>query len=364
MDSIKAIASHFSFPGEYVASEHFGCGHINDTFAVTYKASGGSLKRYILQRINTSIFDPDKLMHNIVLVTDYLHKLIAERGGDPYRETLTIIPTCDGAYYYRDSEGNCFRAYIFIEDTIAYEAIESHEVFENTGLAFGLFQKDLADFPADSLYEIIPDFHNTAKRLNALKAAVKEDKAGRADSVREDIEFALSREADCSKVVDMLEEGRLPLRVTHNDTKLNNILIDRNTGKATCIVDLDTIMPGSILYDFGDSVRFGASTAAEDETDLSKVSCDLTLFESFAKGFLKATSDSITEEERDLLAFSCKLITLELGIRFLTDHLNGDTYFHIAHENHNLERARSQFKLVLDMEQKMDEMEAIIKNLA
>lgn len=362
-EEIKLVADNFCFGGTLIYEEAFGCGHINTTYAVYFKYDNCPPRRYILQRINTSIFNPGELMENVVSVTAYLHELIESEGGDPLRETLTVVPTKDGKSYYTHDDGSCWRAYYFIEGTIAYQSVDSPEIFYNAGRAFGRFQKQLASFDADQLYESIKDFHNTGKRFTTLQAAAAADKCGRAALVSAELEFVRARKDDCFIVTSMLEKGQLPLRVTHNDTKLNNILMDASTNTAVCIIDLDTIMPGSVLYDFGDSIRFGASTALEDETDLDKVSMDLKLFESHARGFLEEAGSSITKDEIQLLPFSAKLLTLECGIRFLTDYLDGDTYFKTHHEGHNLERARNQFKLVADMEAKMDQMQSIISEI-
>ena len=335
----------------------YGEGHINDTYLSQFVPA-----KYILQRINHTIFkDPESLMKNIAAVTEYLRGKIAARGGDPDRETLTVIKTLDGKDFYRAADGNYYRLYIFVDDTNTYQTVERPLQFYHSARAFGRFQKDLADFPADKLHETIPDFHNTKVRFENFRQAVREDKAGRKKEVEAEIRFALEREKDAGIVVDALQNGELPLRVTHNDTKLNNVLFDKASDEGLCVIDLDTVMPGSLLYDFGDSIRFGASTAAEDEKDLSKVECSLKLFEAFTKGFLEELGGSITEKERELLPFSAKLLTYECGIRFLTDYLNGDVYFKIHRPEHNLDRCRTQFKLVSDMEGKMEQMKRIVK---
>ena len=337
--------------------ENYGNGHINDTYLT-------NPEQYILQRINTDIFkNPEELMQNIENVTDFLAKKIAENGGNPKRETLTVVKTSDGKNYYAVDDNNVFRVYRYIVDTVSIDEDKSPQVLYNTGSGFGKFQKMLSDFPADTLFETIVNFHNTPLRVEALKEAIKNDIAGRASSVQKEIEFALSRADEMGAVVDGIAEGTVPLRVTHNDTKINNILFDKDTLEAVCVIDLDTVMPGSALYDFGDALRYGASTAAEDETDLEKVNFSIENFESFSRGFLEQTGDSLTEREIELLAFSAKLMTYECGIRFLTDHLNGDTYFKIHRENHNLDRARNQFRLIEDMESKMDQLNDIVKNL-
>ena len=351
MKDYKEIISKFNINTDI---SHYGEGHINDTFLVD---SG----KYILQRINHNIFkEPDRLMNNIVLVTEHLRDKITKKGGNPERETLTVIKTLDGKDFYRSEDGNYFRMYIFVSDTNTYQTVRKAEQFYNAARAFGKFQNDLSDFPADKLYETIPNFHNTKSRFEALMEAVNCNSAGRKKEVLQEITFALAHESDTAIVVDAIKNGEIPLRVTHNDTKLNNVLFDKTTDEGICIIDLDTVMPGSLLYDFGDSIRFGASTAAEDEKDLSKVECSLKLFEAFTKGFLEELGDSITQNEIDLLPFSAKLMTFECGIRFLTDYLNGDTYFKIHYPGQNLDRCRTQFKLAADMENKMDKMKEIV----
>lgn len=343
------------FRTEY-AGETYGNGHINDTYYVKNS-------QYILQKINTKIFlNPDELMENIVNVTEFLREKIKAAGGNPDRETLTVIKTVDGKNFYRDTDGNCYRAYIFIKDTVTIENDRTVEDMYNAGKGFGKFARQLSDFPVEKLYDTIVDFHNTPKRVEALKKAIAEDKAGRASSVQAEIEFALKNAEFADVVVKGMAEGSIPLRVTHNDTKINNILFDDVTKEAIAVIDLDTVMPGSMLYDFGDALRIGASTGAEDETDLSKVSFDLEIFKRFTEGYLEECGDALTEREIELLGFSAKLLTYECGIRFLTDYLNGDTYFKIHREHHNLDRARNQFKLVEDMAAKEAEMKEIVNN--
>lgn len=335
----------------------YGDGHINDTYLT-------SSKQFILQKINTKIFkDYEKLMGNIEGVTSFLKEKIIAAGGNPERETLTVIKTKDGKNYYETEDGDVYRLYIFISDSISITNVTDPVQLYHAGKAFGKFQFMLADYPAEELFEVIPDFHNTRKRFEALKEAIKNDVAGRKHLVEKEIEFALSQEYYIDTVVDALASGELPLRVTHNDTKINNVLFDKDTKEGVCVIDLDTVMPGSLLYDFGDALRAGATTGAEDEIDLSKVWFDIYAFKNFAKGFLEYTNESMTEKEAELLPLSGKLLTYECGIRFLTDYLNGDTYFKIHREHHNLDRARNQFKLVQDMEKKEAEMKSIIAQL-
>lgn len=338
-----------------------GNGHINDTYLVICD-DAGNVKKYILQRMNHSIFrNPQALMENVAGVTSYLQEKIRERNGDPNRETLSVIKTKDGKNYFEDSLHNFWRVFPFIEDTYCLEKVENAGDFYDCAQAFGSFQRQLADYPAETLHETIPLFHHTPSRFQTFQKAVREDPLGRADSVREEINFALAREADTHVLTDLLEKGELPLRVTHNDTKLNNILFDQTTGRALCIIDLDTVMPGLSLYDFGDSIRFGANTGAEDERDLSRVELDLDLFDAFTEGFLKGCGGKLTQREVEMLPMGAKLMTYECGLRFLADFLEGDVYFKVHRENHNLDRARTQFKLVADMEKKWAQMASIVE---
>lgn len=356
-----AIVEQFALEGNLVAMGEYGSGHINATYLVEMEENG-KRENYIFQQINTDIFkDADQLMANITGVTSYLSKKIEERGGNPKRETLQVVPTKAGTSFYRDEEGKCYRMYYFITGATSYDVVESPKDFYESAVSFGNFQSLLAEYPAETLYETIPDFHNTGKRFETFCQAVKEDICGRAASVQEEIAFVMAREADMTSLTGRLEKKELPLRVTHNDTKLNNIMIDDETGKGICVIDLDTVMPGSSLYDFGDSIRFGANTAAEDETDLSKVSLSLELYELYVKGYLEGCQGSLTELEKELLPMGAKMMTLECGMRFLTDYLQGDTYFKIHREHHNLDRCRTQFALVADMEAKWDELESIVK---
>ncbi len=349
------ILNHFEI---MTNAEPYGNGHINDTYLVT-------MPRYILQRINTSIFtNPDELMDNIENVTAFLRKKIAAAGADADRETLTVVPTKEGGKYFNVDENNVYRVYRFVEGTKTIENSKTAKDLYEAGVGFGHFQKLLADFPVEKLYETIRDFHHTPKRIEALKEAIREDRAGRAASVKKEIDFALENASWAGSVVKGMEEGRIPVRVTHNDTKINNILFDQESGKAVCVIDLDTVMPGSALYDFGDALRMGGSTAAEDEVDLEKVWFETEAFEAFVRGYLSEMKDALTEDEIALLPLSVKLMTYECGIRFLTDYLNGDTYFKIHREHHNLDRARNQFKLVADISGKEAQLaEAVQKAL-
>ena len=290
-----------------------------------------------------------------------MRERIIENGGNPDRETLNVIPTSEGKPYFVDSEGEYWRAYKFITGATSYDAVETPEDFYQSAVSFGNFQRLLAEYPAETLHETIEGFHDTKARFAVFKKAVEEDACGRAASVQKEIDFVLAHEDVANVFGDMLAKGELPLRVTHNDTKLNNIMIDDETRKGICVIDLDTVMPGLAMNDFGDSIRFGASTAAEDEQDLSKVSCDMGLFEIYTKGYIEGCGGRLTEKEIEMLPMGAKVMTFECGMRFLTDYLEGDHYFKIHREGHNLDRCRTQFKLVEDMEAKWDTMQEIVK---
>ncbi len=339
----------------------YGQGHINSTYCVEVQRPGGDRRRYILQKINTDTFtDPDGLMENICGVTGYLRRQAEQQGADPARVTLQVIPTRAGSAYFRDAENRCWRVYAFVEDTVCLQQVQTPEDFYQSAVAFGNFQKQLAGYPAATLHETIPHFHDTPRRFENFEKAVEADSLGRAAGVEQEIAFVRARQKDCAVMTDLLAAGKLPLRVTHNDTKLNNILFDRTTGEGLCVIDLDTVMPGLAANDFGDSIRFGANHSAEDEPDLSLVNFDRELFEIYVKGFLQAAGDAFTPLEKETLPWGARLMTLECGMRFLTDYLEGDHYFHTARPGQNLDRARTQFKLVQDMEACWDEMEAIV----
>lgn len=356
----EALAA-YDFGGQLVGAVRYGSGHINDTFVVHTQPGEDPCRRFILQRISSAAFKhPDEVMANIVGVTSFLGEKIKEAGGNPARETMSVWATKSGENFYTDSEGGAWRVYPFVEDTICLQKAETPELFAASARAFGKFQRMLKDYPADTLYETIPKFHDTEDRLAKLKAAVAADVMGRVKEVGPELKFVQEREADCSVALSALRDGRLPLRVTHNDTKLNNILIDRESGEGICVIDLDTVMPGLAINDFGDSIRFGANHSAEDERDLTKVNFALELFDVYAAGFLEGAGGALTETELDYLPWGAKLMTLECGIRFLTDYLEGDHYFRIHREGQNLDRCRTQFKLVSDMEAAWDDMKAVV----
>ena len=361
---LEEIIKNFNIDGEYIGYYLSNDGHINNTFVLEFDDGLGKIKSYLLQLINTNVFkNPDELMENIVGVTEHLRKIVVDNGGDPERECLNVYFTSDGKPYYRDADGNCWRCYNFITGAHSCQSIDDPETFANAARAFGKFQCLLADYPSETLHETIPNFHNTLSRFADFEKAVSDNIAGRADSVRDEIDFVLARRNDAGVLVKLLEKGKLPLRVTHNDTKLNNVMFDNETDEGICVIDLDTVMPGLSLYDFGDSIRFGANTAAEDEKDLSKVSLSLPLYREYTAGYLSTAGQSLTPTEVEYLPFSAKLMTFECGMRFLTDYLNGDTYFRIAYDDHNLDRCRTQFRLVEDMERKMEDMKAITQEI-
>lgn len=353
-NKIVAPANHFAISGQPTSCEVFGHGHINYTLLL--QTDTGC--RYILQRINKHVFqDPKALMENVGAISRFLQ----EKVSDP-REALHFIPTHEGVYYYLDENAQYWRCYEFANG-ICLEAPETERDFYESAIAFGRFQELLSDFPADTLVETIPEFHNTINRYRLFKDALEKDACNRAKDVQLEIDYILAREEEAGTLQRMRESGELPLRVTHNDTKLNNVLLDKETRKALCVLDLDTVMPGLSLYDFGDSIRFGAATAEEDEKDLSKMSLDLRMFEIYTQGYLKACS-SLTPLEVKMLPMGAKIITLELAVRFLTDYLEGDHYFKTAYSNHNLVRARAQLKLVADMEEKWPQMQNIVAQIA
>ena len=360
-NDVRLSASHFDIPGELVNIEECHNGHINRTYFLTYQ-NGDATKRYVMQMVNTNIFKkPDEVMENIVNVTKHIREGLIAKGIDPDRRTLNVIWSKSGNWCHIDRRGIYWRMYDFVEDSECYMQVESAEMFEKVGFAFGKFQRQLSDFDASVLHESIPNFHNTEWRFANLEKAIEENKSGRAHLVADEIRFALDRKNITSFINNSIADGSLQLRVTHNDTKLNNIMIDRATGEGICVIDLDTVMPGSLLYDYGDALRFGASSGAEDEIYLDKIYFDLELFEAFTKGFLEEAGDDLTPMEIELLPFSAKLLTYECGMRFLGDYLNGDTYFKIHREHHNLDRARTQFKLVADIETKLEDMKKIVR---
>ena len=361
---ILSLAPRFAIDGAPESAEEIVTGNINTTWRVACRGKDG-LRRYILQKINTYVFkDPDAVMRNICAVTGHIAAAFESRGVDCARRVLRVIPLKDGRQYLSDGEMGCWRMYGNIEDAYTVDQSDSPAQFAQAGRAFGEFARMLDDFPTEQLAETIPDFHDTVKRYGTFLQAVKDDKAGRAASVREEIEFFTSRQADLGAIMNALHSGEIPLRVTHNDTKINNVMIDRATGEALCVIDFDTVMPGSCLFDYGDAIRSGASTAAEDERDLSLVKMDPDLFRAFTEGYLSQMKDKLTPREKELLPLSVKIIACELAMRFLTDYLDGDLYFRIRTPDHNLVRARNQIALARDIEAKADQMAEICARLS
>ena len=350
-EKLFGILRCFQLDGEPISCEPYGCGHINHTYLVITTTG----RRYIFQRINHNTFkNMAALMENITAVTEFLR----EKATDP-RSVLTLVKTKSGESYVY-AQATYWRVNEFTEGSICLQTPESDEDFYQSAIGFGRFQQMLSDFPADKLHETIPNFHNTPDRYRIFHEVLARDPMHRAAGVKAEIDFVLAHEQEMATLYGALTAGVLPLRVTHNDTKLNNVLLDAETRKALCVIDLDTVMPGSSLYDYGDAIRFGAATAAEDEKDLSKVEMDLSLFRVFTRGYIEACP-GLTEKELEYMPLGAKTMTMECGVRFLTDYLDGDNYFAIHREGHNLDRARTQFKLVADMESKWEEMHRIVK---
>lgn len=353
---MKQIISEFQLKGRFLRCERYGNGHINETYLLETDAPHA----YILQKVNRHVFpDVPGLMRNIVAVTSYLW----QQTPDP-RRVLTLVPTVDNRMYHVDNDGETWRVYEFVTDSLCLDRPENERDLRQSGLAFGTFQNQLAAFPAQTLEEIIPHFHDTPARYAQLRDAIKQDQAGRVKEAGPEIEAYLAYEKYAGYLMDMLAKGDLPLRVTHNDTKLNNVLLDAATRTPLCVIDLDTVMPGLAANDFGDSIRFGAALAKEDELDLEKVGMSLRLFEAYAQGFLSACGSRLTQLEKETLPMGALLMTLECGSRFLADYFNGDVYFHNARPGQNLQRARTHIRMVQDMEGKLGRMQKIIAGLA
>ena len=364
-NELKRIALVFDIEGEYLGSEAYGNGHINDTYLALYRHNG-RLSRYIHQRLNHQVFkNPSAVIENIERVTRHLHeKLKAAGEKDLQRRALTLVPTRNGDSFHRDQQGNFWRAYHFIEDTRSHQSIESPALAWEAGRAFGSFQSLLIDLPPPRLHETIPGFHHTPQRFHRFQEVLSQDSLNRAARANPEVKFALEQESMAHRLLDLQQQGQVPERVSHNDTKINNLLLDRSTNKGVCVIDLDTVMPGLALYDFGDLVRTATSPTPEDEQDLSQVKMRMPLFRSLASGYLEGTREFLTEAERGLLAFSGRLITFEIGLRFLTDYLQGDVYFKIRREGQNLDRCRSQFELVRSIATQKDEMNGLVESLA
>jgi len=361
---LQAISQQFQIYGQILHAEPCKIGHINETYTATYDQGGISV-RYIHQKINRAVFqDPAAVMDNVVRVTSHLRKKLETTGARQItRRALTVVPTRDGKSYYCDGNGDFWRTYVFVERVQSFESVQSPAQAYEAGRAFGEFQALLADLPGERLHETIPHFHDTRMRFAALKQAIQEDSHDRAQFARPEIEFALAQEPWIGTLLDAHARGDLPERITHNDTKFNNVMLDWETGRAVCVVDLDTVMPGLVHYDFGDMVRTTTSPTLEDETDLSKVQMQMPMFKELARGYIDATRAFLTPTEKQYLAFSGRLITFTIGIRFLTDYLMGDTYFRVHRPHHNLDRCRTQFKLVRSIMEQEEEMQKYVDSL-
>lgn len=361
---VSEVLAAYDFPETLLGAVRYGQGHINDTFCVICQPQEGDAVRFILQGLSLAAFPhPEELMENFIGITSYLREQIVAAGGDPLRETLSLVKTRDGKDFYTDASGKVWRLTPFIENTDCFQQA-SPALFEASARTFGRFQKMMSGYPAETLHETIYKFHDTENRYANFEKALAADAMGRAKDIAAEIQFVKDHKADCSVALQALREGKLPLRVTHNDTKLNNILVDRTTHEGICVIDLDTTMPGLSMNDFGDSIRFGANHSAEDEKDLSKVNFDIELYEAYTRGFLEGADGVLTKEELEYLPWGAKLMTLECGIRFLTDYLEGDHYFRIHYPEQNLDRTRTQFKLVKDMEEQFDAMHAVVSKYA
>ena len=362
VNNLEEIFVQFTAEGTFLSSEPYGSGHIHDTYLV--KTEEKETDDYILQRLNNKIFkNIPELQDNIERVTVHLRKKVqAIPGADIKRECLTLIPALNGKTWIIDSDGDFWRMYIFITNHRSYNIVDTEGKAYEGGKAIGRFQAMLADLPGKPLFETIPYFHDIERRLDTFNKKVREDPAGRVEKARPEIDFVLARAEKMKVILQLGRDGKIPVRITHNDTKFNNILLDEDD-KALCVIDLDTVMPGYVHYDFGDSIRTVANKAAEDEKDLSRVKMNIKLFESYARGYLSEAKNTLNDVEIEYLAFAPLLITYTIALRFLTDHLDGDNYFKIHHEDHNLQRARAQFRLVASMEEQYDAMKVIIREL-
>ena len=363
-NKLRAIIDRFAFPGEMTFCREIVTGHINRTYELDFRRSDGQVCKYVLQRINNYVFKkPEEVMENIGKVTEHLNRSMTRRGIDPVGRVLRLIPTRDGGTMVIDDAQGFWRAYDYIRHAVTIDRVQSPEQFREIGRAFGEFQNMLSDFPIEQLHETIPQFHDTRKRLGDFERSVALDVASRAASVGPEIEFIRRRGPEMCQIVEWIESGEIPLRVTHNDTKINNVMLDEGSGQALCVIDLDTVMPGSALYDFGDAIRYGACTAAEDERDLSKVALDIDLFSGFSEGFIAQTADILNRTESENLPLGAMVMTYENALRFLADYLDGDIYYRIEEPDQNLARARCQSRLLSDMEAKREDMFRITRQL-
>ncbi len=362
MDELMSVLKQFGITGPDIKTVQITNGNINDTYWINLGGNRPKALAYLLQRINHNVFKtPEQVMENIINLTAFLREKIRDEGGDPARETLHFLPTLDGNYLYHSPKGDYWRICYYIKGARTYQTAQNPKHLYYAGKAYGKFLRLLSDYPAQSLYETIPGFHNTPKRVTSLIEAVNNDPVNRAVNAKKEIDFLLKRQDIASLVVDMLDENLIPTRVTHNDTKFNNVLIDKKSGVGICVIDLDTVMPGAALYDFGDAIRSGANPGGEEALDSDEVKLDLELFEQYTRGYLEQAACTLSKTEIDFLAFSARLITFELASRFLADHINGDKYFKTENESQNLRRAKNQIKLLHDMEQKFDIMNNIVQ---
>ncbi|NRA39319.1 MAG: aminoglycoside phosphotransferase family protein [Planctomycetes bacterium] len=362
--SIRQVVAGFTINGDMLSAAPYGSGHVNDTFVVHMSVAGTEV-RYLLQRINNDIFkDVPRLMSNIQRVCDHVQERL-HREGDPdaSRKNLTVIKTLDGQAYLIDKDGKYWRSYLFVEGALGYDIIENEEQAFVAGQAFANFQKYIVDLPGERLMETIPDFHNTRKRFATLKQAIADDSCDRLKNVADEVAYALAHEGLANELLDLRDAGTIPERITHNDTKLNNVLLDEKTNEAVCVIDLDTLMPGLSLYDFGDLIRTSTSPVAEDEKDASQVKMQMNMYKAVASGFLSVGREFMNEAEIEHMPTGAMTITYETGIRFLTDYLQGDTYFKTKYDDHNLIRCRTQFALVTSMENQIDDMRACVSEL-
>ena len=361
---LQEISKRFQIYGEILHAETLKIGHINETYTATYD-QGGTRVRYIHQKINQNVFkNPVAVMKNVMRVTTHLRKKLESRNyRDLTRRSLIVIPTRDGKPFHQNGDGEVWRTFVFVEGVETYEAVQTPDQAYQAGRAFGEFQNLLVDLPGERLVETIPDFHHTRKRFTALQRAIDADHYNRAKDAKPEIDFALRHEPIVDVILNAMAKRRIPERITHNDTKFNNVMLDVLTGEAMCIVDLDTVMPGCALYDFGDMVRTTTSPTLEDETDLAKVKMQMPMFKKLAHGYLSTAGQFLTKPEKAHIAFSGKLITFEIGIRFLTDFLSGDTYFRIHRPAHNLDRCRTQFKLVESIEKQEEAMQKYVDKI-
>lgn len=360
---LPQVAQAFQLLGRYVEGAPYGSGHINDTFVITMDQAGRPV-RYLLQRINDRVFkNVPALMENIQRVTDHALSAGAKGDASDSRRVLTLVRTREGAAWHQDPHGGFWRCYLFIENARTHDLVENARQAFEAARAFGEFQRMLVDLRGPRLHETIPGFHNTRSRFEALSRAISADRAGRVHAVGAEIEFALARERMAGVVLDLMARGEMPERITHNDTKFNNVMLDDTTSQAVCVIDLDTVMPGSALYDFGDMVRSATNSAAEDEPDASKVTMRMDIFEGLVAGYTASAGVFLNAAERAHLAFAGKLITYEIGLRFLTDHLEGDVYFKTKRQGHNLDRCRTQFALVASIERQEGEMQGLVERV-